>query len=810
MRSITRYILLLFCIAGWQSNLSAQTVMRTLGANRLVGEIKLDGVLDEAAWASAQKATGFTQFGPRPGESSMQRTEVSIVYDNDAIYIGAMMYDNEPNKIYKQLSGRDDDGGNTDLFGVTFDTYNDHQNATQFAVTAAGVQVDAIYKFGGRNTAWNAAWYSEVQITDKGWSVEMKIPYSALRFPKKAEQLWNVNFARGIRRYREFSYWNTLLPTDANALDRAGQLTGISNIEAPVRLALLPYISAYTQNYDGTSTNSLNGGLDIKYGLNESFTLDMTLVPDFGQTIYDKQVLNLSPIEARYNENRYFFTEGLDLFNKNDLFYSRRVGGSPVNAGSLNGSLQPGEIVTASPLTTRLYNATKLSGRTKSKLGVGFFNAVSESANASVLDTVTGHTRRVQTAPLTNYNVVVLDQALKNNSYISLINTNVYREENSYNADVTALLFKLANKSNSYGISGSGDVSQLYKPGNTDIGHRYHLSIGKISGNYNWNLSTNSISDHFNPNDLGYLDRNNITTYLFDHYYNIYKPVGILVQAYNHVGITYNRVFNPDVFQQANIFGSHTYMFINYAALGAYWTIQPFTSNDYLEPRTPGRYFVAPENYMAGGFYSTDYRRNFAYDIQITNRWYSTRGRNLFSWSISPRYRFSNKLSFIYSLSGDNNINEVGYAAKLRDSVIFGTRDVHTITNSLTGAYIFSGNMALKLDARHYWSQAEYQKYGLLQSDGSIDYTVPYSGNRNVNFNTFNLYLSFVWQFRPGSEMTVVYQNSIYSSPNAPVLVYDYFKDVDNTFRSPQTNSLSVKIIYYLEYQDIKRWVRRS
>jgi hypothetical protein len=213
---------------------------------------------------------------------------------------------------------------------------------------------------------------------------------------------------------------------------------------------------------------------------------------------------------------------------------------------------------------------------------------------------------------------------------------------------------------------------------------------------------------------------------------------------------------------------------------------------------------------MAGGFYSTDYRRKFAFDIQITNRWYAAQGRNLFSWSLSPRYHFSDKLSFIYSLSGDNNMSDEGYAAKLSDSVIFGTRDVHTITNSLTGAYIFAGNMSLKLDARHYWSQAAYQQYGLLRNNGTVDYSVPYSGNKNVNFNTFNLYLSFVWQFRPGSEMTVVYQNSIYSSPEAPALVYDYFKDADNTFKSPQTNSLSVKVIYYLEYQDVRRWVRRS
>ena len=807
VRIFQRYLPLLIVLVTQVLPSSAQLFKKTLNAATTNEKMVLDGVLSESIWQKADKATNFIQFRPEPGKPSVRRTEVSILYDNDAVYVGAMMYDDRPDSILKQLSARDDDGGNTDEFGVTFDTYMDDQNAATFAVTAAGVQVDAIVKFGSGNTAWNAAWYSNVAITDKGWSVEMKIPYSALRFPKKEVQLWGINFFRNIRRYRETSNWNTVLPDVANTLSQSGILNGIHNVESPLRLSFLPYVSAYAQNYAGSNTNSLNGGLDLKYGFNESFTLDMTLVPDFGQTIYDNRVLNLSPIEVRYDDRRYFFTEGLDLFNKNDLFYSRRVGGTPVNFSKPYSSLDSNERVLNNPSTTRLYNATKISGRTEHNLGIGFFNAVSAPTSATLQDTITKTTRPLRTSPLTNYNVLVLDQALKNNSYVSFVNTNVSRNDNTYNADVTALLFKFANKKNTYGIDGSGDVSQLYASGKPNMGYRYYFDFAKLSGNYTWDIKTRSISDRFNPNDLGYLDRNNITYYMLDEYYTVYKPFGIFNTAYNHVGVDYYRVFNPNAFMQADIFGSHNAVLRNYLFLSFYWIGQPFKINDYFEPRTPGRYYVRPENYTVGGTFSSDYRKKFALDGEINYKGFSDAGHNTVFWSLSPRYRFNDKFSMIYSFDWQVQQGDVGFVDKVSDSIYFGVRNITTITNTVDAAYIFTNKMSLKLDARHYWSQANYSQYGFLGNDGKLAGTT-YSTNHNINFNTFNVYMSYVWQFRPGSEMSVVYQNSIYSvgqniEPN-------YFNDVNNTIQAPQNNSLSVKIIYYLDYLELRNVFRKE
>ncbi|KAF0190357.1 MAG: hypothetical protein FD166_3819, partial [Bacteroidetes bacterium] len=254
--------------------------------------------------------------------------------------------------------------------------------------------------------SWNAVWESKVCRNDKGWIAEIRIPYSALRFPKKPVQEWGINFSRMTRRYSEFSHWSPINVKEQGFVHQCGLLKGISDIDSPLRLSLYPYISSYLDNYGGSNSYSINGGADIKYGINESFTMDMTLIPDFGQVKSDDKVLNLSPFETYYDEKRQFFTEGTELFNRAGLFYSRRIGGEPIGYGKAYEGLDSNEVVEKNPSTAQLYNATKISGRTKSKLGIGFFNAVTAPAHARILDTLSKNERLVNTQPLANYNVV--------------------------------------------------------------------------------------------------------------------------------------------------------------------------------------------------------------------------------------------------------------------------------------------------------------------------------------------------------------------------------------------------------------------
>jgi Domain of unknown function (DUF5916)/Carbohydrate family 9 binding domain-like len=776
--------------------------------------VTIDGRLDEPCWKNADKAFGFTQLSPHPGDTSTQKTEVAVMYDNNAIYVGAVMYDNHPDSILTQLAARDNYNNNNDYFSVVFDTYNDHQNATVFIVTAAGVQADGILKFDGMDLSWNAPWYSKVTINDKGWCVEMKIPYASLRFPKKSVQEWGINFQRSIRRIRENSYWNEVKPGVSNILAQAGILKGIKDIVAPLRLSLLPYVSGYVQNTSGLTTQSLDGGMDIKYGINESFTLDMTLIPDFGQTIYDNKVLNLSPVEVRYADNRYFFTEGLSLFNKNDLFYTRRVGGTPLNYSNVSNLLDTNEVIKTNPSMTNLYNAVKISGRTKDNLGIGFFNAVAAPVDATVTDTITGKNRSILTAPLTNYNVVVVDQALGANSYVSFINTSVIRSQNSYNADVSALLTQFNNKANTFGTNISADVSQLYYSTGTDVGHRYFVDFYRPSGNYTWSLYTQGISDNFNPNDLGYLGRNNVVYYGCNQNYAIYKPFWHFNSCSSYLGFSYTRIYNPDVFYQFDISGNEVATFKNYVTAGISWDVEPIKTYDYFEPRTAGRYYTYANNATVNPYISTDYRKKFALDAGFTETSYAdiqytncgTTDRNTFSWYLSPRFRFSDKLLMIYSISEQLANNDVGYVANDNGAIYLGTRQLTTVTNSLNASYIFTNIMSLSLSARHYWSQANYLNYRLLGNDGSLIPTT-YNAAADINYNSFNMYLSFVWQYLPGSEMSVVYQNSIYTSGTD--ISNNYYNNLTGTLNAPQTNNLSLKLIYYLDYMSIKNTVKR-
>jgi len=219
-----------------------------------------------------------------------------------------------------------------------------------------------------------------------------------------------------------------------------------------MRLQLSPYLSTY-QNHDGLvlpgtskNTTTVNGGMDIKYGLNQAFTLDMTLIPDFGQVQSDKITLNLTPFEQKFSENRAFFTEGTELFNKGGLFYSRRIGGEPIHRYDFN--VNSNEKVNRNPSQSKLYNATKISGRTQNGLGIGMLNAVTRPQFAEIENLNNKEIRKVETNPLTNYNVLVFDQTLKHNSSISFINTSTLRSGKDRDANVSALLFDFNDKKN--------------------------------------------------------------------------------------------------------------------------------------------------------------------------------------------------------------------------------------------------------------------------------------------------------------------------------------------------------------------------
>ncbi len=800
------FVLFLF-ILSLNNSLSAQQVCKSLLATRTFSAPKIDGNPNDSVWNNAAVTSDLVQLQPNPGMAPRQKTEVKILYDDQGIYVLARMYDSSPDSILRQLGARDEFENNADAFGIYFDTYHDRRNAFFFGVTAAGVQTDARYTVDKGDLTLNSVWYSKVTTDEQGWNVEMKIPYQALRFPKQDAQKWGLNFQRNIRRYREIDYWNNVDPKVLGVINQCGDLDGLTNIISPVRLALLPYVSGYGENLDHRNAFSFSGGMDVKYGINQSFTLDMTLIPDFGQTLSDNVVLNLSPFEVKFDERRYFFTEGTELFNKNDLFYSRRIGAQPSGYNSVSSQLNTNEEIYNNPAVSRLYNAVKISGRTPGKIGLGFFNAETAPSFASLHDTITGDDRKLMTEAMTNYNVIVVDKLLKNNSYIGFLNTSVVRAGSARDADVSSLQFRIGDKTNKFAMEGFGDVSNVVIGGNnpsTKTGYRYNFTAGKVSGNYTVVARYKVVSNKFDPNDMGYLDRNNYRDYGVVQNYNIYKPFWRIIFAMNKLDVDLGSMFIPNHRTFFTITGQHMVTFKNWMTVGLNWLANPINSFDFFEARVPGRYLIYPKNYQLSGFVSSDYRKRFSFDGTLAYRIFLERNRTIFSYSAGPRWRVNDKLFLVYSWLQELKNDNVGYVAYRNDSLFFGTRNMNTITNMLTLKYIFTNKMGLTLRVRHYWAQANYTGYFLLNENGKVE-DASYNGNADVSFNAFNIDMVYTWQFLPGSELSVVWKNAILTRDN--LMRANYIEDSKYIFNTPQSNSFSVKLIWYI---DAGRWMKRK
>ena len=817
-------ILLMLCSAALWAQLPNEK--RQVTAMRTTERITIDGVLNEQVWAEAAVAADFVQTAPVPGAVSTFPTFVKILYDNSGIYIGAEMHDPRPDSILRELTQRDR-LGNTDIFGVFIDSYRDGLNGFAFLVTPAGVQVDlkiAPLTSGnnsgntiitrGEDIGWDAVWLSKCLITDKGWTAELHIPFAALRFPKAESQTWHINFGRNIRRYNENSFWNFINPQIDGFLIQSGYIDGLEQIKAPLRLQATPFLAAYGQQYHDRNNapnnaygRSFNGGMDVKYGISDAFTLDLTLIPDFGEAQSDNQVLNLSPFEVRFDENRQFFTEGTELFNKGGLFYSRRIGGRPLNYWKAYDQLEEGETVVSNPQQARLFNATKVSGRSAKGLGLGLFNATSGRSFATVRN-AEGEERRIETDPLTNYTVLVADQNLKNNSFVTLINTTVLRSGEDYDANVSGAVFDFRDKSNSWGLRGQGVLSQLYHPGSTDLGHAFNVGVGKISGNWQGGISYSEESDTYNPNDLGFLFNNNERSVSAELRFRQFQPFGNFNTGGAGMYMQYSRLYNPNVYSDysANFWAwVQTKSFWNFEAWSRH---EPFTTYDYFEPRTPGRYYRFPTNHMAGFWIGTDNRKQIRLSINSNFRKFDEEGRYRWNIGFSPRYRVNDKLTLNTSTFYSRQRNDVGFVAKETGNngdppgVIFGRRHIDLVENIFNISYTFNPNTALTLRARHYWTSLAYNQYHLLSEDGSLGETA-FNGSRDANFNAFNVDMIFRWRFAPGSDLFVVWKNSILHSE--ALAGETYFSNWSNLFEAPQLNSLSVKMIYFLDYQSLMR-----
>lgn len=796
---------------------------------------KIDGNLDESEWSAAPIATDFITNSPVFGKPASSKTEVRVLYDNNAIYIGALIYD-DPKLVRKQFTSRDQEQrADVDYFAVFLDTYKDRQNAYQFLVTSRNVQSDArvspqaVTDFGVYgDLSWDAVWDSRVGAHKNGWVVEMKIPYYSIRFSRKNIQEWGVQFLRFSRRLNESSFWNTVDPNISGFTNQFGDLTGLENLVPPLRLSFSPYLSGgYRETpilNNGNQYEMLrSGGMDVKYGISESFTLDATLIPDFGQVVSDNVINNITPFEVQFRENRPFFTEGTELFNKSGVFYSRRVGATPSGYEKIVDDVDGGPLsdfrIKSNPSVTRLYNAIKFSGRTRNNLGIGVFNAVTQPARARLTNLNNNEDTSITTEPLANYNVIVIDQALRNRSFITLTNTNVMRNGKSRDANVTAIDMAFYDKNNQYGIMIGPRYSRIFDSTGGYEGFRNYFEAGKVSGKFQFSLVNELETSTYDPNDLGFLYSPNEFTTQLKASYNIFQETPAFLNQRYSVELLQSYLFKQFDYQRTTISASSFWIFKNFWDLTLRTEIQPVWFNDFFELRTPVNIYETPRkklrrarNYFLGLNGSTDSRKKLYVNWEFGFAESPNPNDPFYSGELGLRFRFSDRFSLSVSAVVRKDNGQFGYSFE-RDMItgepILARRKYSDVTTVVSGTYNFTSRMNLNFRARHFWNKIENTNFYNVLPDGN--WTERYDllpSNYNYNYNAFNLDVFYTWDFKLGSRIILGWKNWLgmdYGMFISQQKYPQYFDNLSQLMQTPHGNEVTLRFIYFLDSQKFRK-----
>ena len=380
----------------------AQRQEREVFAVRTETPIKLDAVLDEPAWARTEPATDFLQREPFEGEPATEKTEIRVLYDDEAIYFGATVYDPEPDKLIINTLKQDFDMSDDDGVSFYLDTFNDDRNSYAFFINPAGAkrELQAVDEGREQNVPWEDVWDVKTRITDEGWLAEVRIPFKSLRFPDSEEQKWGINFQRRIRRRNEQAFWS-LMPRRFISFNvsYAGNLQGMEGIRPGRNLKVKPFATGEIRKFRGDDLDSHGDvGLDLKYSLSSGLTLDATLNTDFSQVEVDEQQINLTRFNLFFPEKRDFFLENAGIFSFGStgqrdasqdviLFFSRRIGLAS------DGRPQP------------ILGGARLTGRV-GEYGLGLFNM---------------QTRESGSDPATNFTVLRVKRNILKNSEVGTL-----------------------------------------------------------------------------------------------------------------------------------------------------------------------------------------------------------------------------------------------------------------------------------------------------------------------------------------------------------------------------------------------------
>ena len=755
---------------------------KTVQAIRTNGTINIDGSLEESVWQ--QKGySDFVQSDPTDGAEPTEKTEVWVAYDEKALYVAARLYDSQPDLIKYRL-GRRDDFVESDWFIFAVDPYYDRRTGFQFAVNPSGSIVDwTLFNDEWDDTTWDGVWEWKTQVDEKGWTVEIKIPYNQLRFPKREEYIWGVNFRRVIKRKNEKVGFVWVPKEDSGYVSRFAKLIGIRNICPGRHIEFLPYSVGQAQFSPEKSGNPFetgekllgNAGFDLKIGLKSNLTLDTTFNPDFGQVEVDPAVINLSAFETYYSERRPFFIEGSNIFdqfgqggatsNANinwsspSFFYSRRIGRTPQGYVSRSGYVN-------SPDRSAILGAFKLSGKLGNNWNFGFINALTAREYAEV---DSGGVRyKEQVEPFSYYGVLrTLKEFNEGKQGFGFIATSVIRDlsnenlqgilnKNAFGLAVDGWTFLGKNRTWVVGgwfggtrVEGSQDTilglqrSSLHYYQRPDANHvevdegatslsgwAGRITVNKQKGQFLFNAAFGMLSPGFDPNDIGF------------QFGSSDKINGHLLLGYHwpHPGkIFRNWIIYGGPFTNYDFGGNNTWMggllavegqFLNYWGFNSMIAYNPKTMSNSLTRGGP--LALIPAGYQIDFSLNTDGRKPIV--ISVYEGLYS-RPTEGFSWNggISLRWKPRSNISFSIGPSYYVRKSDIQWVTSVDDLLktdTYGTRYVfgsfyqRMLSSNIRLNWTFNPKLSLQLYLQPLLAVGEYDEFKELARPKEYEYNL--------------------------------------------------------------------------------------
>ena len=752
-------------------------------------EIDLDGRLDEPVWTAAPPITEFRQEDPDEGALGTERTEFRLAYDDNAMYVGAILHDSHPvtTRLARRDAGRDD----FDRISISLDSYHDHETAYQFTVNPSGAIRDAVSSSGGGvggggaagggDSSWDPVWEVATQVTESGWSVEMRIPFSQLRFSPGGEQVWGIEIKRNIHRNQErvaFPFTPTL---ERRGASRFAHLDGIEGIEPGRRLELLPYLAGraeylqllqpqgidFANPFRSGSDHFAEVGLDLKYRLTSNVTLDATVNPDFGQVELDPSVINLTAFETLYQERRPFFVEGGDIFRFGEggpggstgrapqLFYSRRIGRSP------SGSIPSEAVFSDAASATTILGAAKITGRVGDGWSLGILEAVTSQetadyrnadnvANGAVIEPaanyLVGRIRRQIRGGETRFGLVgtAVNRNLAGTGMESLAHAAAYAGGVDFAHEWSSRMYRISSTFTASYVEGDAtaitrtqrsstryyqrpDADRLDPSATSLAGYYGMIDVAKQAGAFVGKLSLAAASPGYEVNDLGFQsasDRAIMDTHL---QYNHPDP-GRIFRAWEVRG-------GPDAvwnYQGDRVWaamnGNFVWQFLNYWGGGMRISYNPPHDDDRLTrggpiARTPGRLSVNP-NFSSDGRRDTVGRLNYRWTKDDSGGWSTDVGLDLTanpsqSLSIQIGPNLSRRYEFAqYVTSVDDPLAVTTYGRRY----VFGGLDQTTASIRARVNVTFTPTLSLQLYAEPFIYAGEYRRLKELERPRTFEF----------------------------------------------------------------------------------------